>query len=243
MKDVFQILSQIDGGFVLDAATGRGEFIKILKQNLKSYTQITGIDSSEKSVAYAQKVFPENDVEIYRMNLEQIQYEDASFDTVSISNSLHHLEHPEVIFKELLRVLKPGGLLIVLEMYCDGEQSPAQQTHILMHHWVADVDMATGIFHKETLTRDEIIKLVKKLKLKKQEVTDFYLPVDDPKAAKNCANLMKSCEDTMKRLQALPNSAALQAAGESLAKRIQEIGCASASRLLITGYKPQGDIL
>jgi ubiquinone/menaquinone biosynthesis C-methylase UbiE len=241
VKDVFQILSQIDGGLVLDAATGRGEFINVLKQNLKSYVQIVGIDNSDRSVDYAQKLFPENDVEIYRMNLEQIQYEDAYFDTVCISNSLHHLEHPELIFKELLRVLKPEGVFIIAEMYCDGEQSPAQQTHILMHHWVASVDLATGVYHRETFTRDEIISLVKKLKLKKQQVVDFYTPVDDPKAVKNCANLLKSCEDTMKRLQSLPGSEELIHTGQTLIKRIQDIGCASASRLLIKGHKSKGD--
>ena len=42
VKDVIQILQQIDGGIVLDAATGRGDFINVLKQNLKSFQQIIG---------------------------------------------------------------------------------------------------------------------------------------------------------------------------------------------------------
>lgn len=241
MKDVFKILNRIDGGIVLDAATGRGEFISILKENLKSYSQIIGIDSSEKTVDYAQKLFPENDVEIYRMNLESIQYEDSHFDTVCVSNSLHHFEHSGEILAELYRVLKPEGTFILSEMYKDGEQSSAQQTHILMHHWIAKVDRLSGVFHQETYAKSELESIAKKLKLKNTQKIDFYIPVDDPKAPRSCANLIKNCQDTIKRLETLGGHEDLVEEGNRLMQRINEIGCASASRMLIIGTKPKGD--
>ena len=237
VKDVFQILNQIDGGVVLDAATGRGEFINILKQYLKGFTQIIGVDYSEKSVAYAQKVFPENNVEIYRMNLEELPYEDAHFDTVCTSNSLHHFRNIDAVFKEMYRVLKPGGNFILTEMYADGAQSPPQQTHIMMHHWIAKVDSLSGVFHASTFARDEILALVKKMKLKKMHVVDFYHEVDDPKDHKSSQALIKNCQDTIKRLEGLGAYPDLIAEGETIIKRIGEIGFAGASRLLITGHK------
>lgn len=241
MKDVFEILNQIDGGIVLDAATGRGEFINVLKQNLKSYDQIIGVDVSERSVEQASTMFPENDVEIYRMNLEALPFEDGHFDTVCTSNSLHHFERLDQVFSELLRVLKPGGSFILSEMYADGEQSAAQQTHILMHHWVAKVDSLTGVFHRNTYTKDEILALVKKLKLKKAQAHDFYFTVDDPKNAQNCSNLIKNCQQTIKRIEQTEIDKSLIAEGESLIRRITDIGCASASRLLIIAHKAKGD--
>jgi ubiquinone/menaquinone biosynthesis C-methylase UbiE len=237
MKDVFQILNSVDAPLVLDAATGRGEFINVLKQNLRSYTQIIGIDSSEKSVSYAQKVFIENDVEIYKMDLERLQFEDGHFDLVSISNSLHHLEHPDRVFTELTRVLKPGGMMLITEMYRDGEQSEAQRTHILMHHWISAIDRQCGVFHQETYTRDEILAMTKKLHLHKLKVEDFYYPVDNPKEAKNCETLRKNCIETFKRLDNIENKEELLNDGNQILNRIQQVGCASASRLLITGYK------
>lgn len=235
MTEIIKILSQIDGGMVLDAATGRGEFITTLKKYLKSYTQIIGVDASERSVDYAQKLFPENDVEIFRMNLEDLQFDDNYFDVVCTSNSLHHLEHIEIVFAELLRVMKPGSLLILTEMYRDGEQTPAQETHIMMHHWLAEADRMNGIFHQSTFTKAELEKLAKALPLKKLEIVDFYIPVDNP--FKNCETLMSNCKETIKRLENIPGSEDLLAEGYSLLARLKDIGCASASRLMITGHK------
>lgn len=237
MKDAFSILNQIDVKLVLDAATGRGDFIHILKQNLKSYIQIIGVDSSERSVDYAQKLFPENDVEIYQMDLEDLQFEDNYFDLVSLSNSLHHLQNMDRVFSELLRVLKPGGTLLVAEMYRDGEQSEAQQTHIMMHHWLASVDRRLGVFHQDTYSKEEIISIIDKLKLKNMRMADFYFPVDNPKEARNCETLKHNCTETFKRLEGLADQAELINAGNAILERINYVGCASPSRLMFTGTK------
>lgn len=237
MKELIKILSEVDAAYVLDAATGRGDFINTLKQNLKSYTQIIGIDNSEKSVAYAQKLFPENDVEIFKMNLETIQFEDEYFDLVCLSNSLHHLQNPKTVINELLRVLKPGAMLLLSEMYCDGEQSPAQLTHVMMHHWIAGVDRLGGVYHRSTYSKEELNAFANELHLSKMSIIDSYVPVDNPN--RNCESLINNCKDTIKRLQTMPDSEALIAEGNTLLHRINEIGCASASRYIITGYKPK----
>jgi len=237
MKDVYQRLAQIDAGVALDAATGKGEFINVIKSDFRSYAQIIGVDSSEKSVSYAQKVFPENDIEIYRMNLEELAFENEHFDTVTIANSIHHLENPDKVFVELLRVLKPGGLFLVSEMYRDGEQTEAQQTHIMMHHWLSSIDRLFGISHRETYTRDDIHKMIKKLALKKCESFDYYLPVDNPKMNRNCETLLNNCKDGIKRLEASEASSELINKGKELIERINNIGCAGASRVMILGYK------
>lgn len=241
MKDAFSCLNQLDVQYVLDAATGRGEFINTLKQNLRSYVQIIGVDSSEKTVNYTQKLFPENDVEIYRMDLTNLQFEDAYFDLVCISNSLHHMEHMDKVISELLRVLAPGGMLLITEMYQDGAQTDAQQTHTMMHHWIAGVDRKCGVYHRDTFTRDEIKAIVTGLHLDDVCIEDFYFPVDNPKETKNCENLKRNCLDTFKRLESIPDSQDLAEKGQQLLSRIADIGCASASRLLITGRKPKSN--
>ncbi len=241
MKEVFQILNQIDGGVVLDAATGKGEFINVLKKHLRSFSKIIGVDVSEKSVDYAQKVFPENDVEIYRMNLEDLPFEDDHFDTVCTANSLHHFENKDKVFSEMMRVLKPGGTFILTEMYADGDQSPAQNTHILMHHWVAKVDSISGVYHSHTLDKAELEKVIRKLHLQKKKIIDFYPQVDDPKDSKVCSGLINNCHTTLKRLEHIDAPAELKSEGHEIIKRIKEIGCASASRLLVIGHKKKGD--
>ena len=48
-----RILSGIDGGKVLDIATYEGHFVRILKENLKSYSEIVGIDVNEQAIETA----------------------------------------------------------------------------------------------------------------------------------------------------------------------------------------------
>ena len=64
MRDPFSILNTLEAAYVLNVATGRGDFINILRDNLKSYVKIIGVDASDKNVDRAQKLFPENDIEI-----------------------------------------------------------------------------------------------------------------------------------------------------------------------------------
>ena len=59
---------------------------------------------------------------------------------------------------------KPGGQIIICEMYRDG-QTDAQQTHVALHHWWAAVDTAEGILHHETYTRQEIVAITEGMSL------------------------------------------------------------------------------
>lgn len=237
MRDAFKKLSSIDAGKVLDAATGRGEFIHTIKQTFASFSQIIGVDVSDKAVLFAQKVHPENNIEVYRMDLQNLSFTDGYFDTVCISNSLHHLADVDKVLSELLRVLKPGGMLLVTEMYRDGIQSEAQKTHIAMHHWVASIDRLQGVSHGMTFAKQEIIDFILKWDLNNIEIEDFYYPVDNPKDAKNCESLHNNCKESLKRLESLENTDDLIREGHLLQERINKVGCASASRLLITAIK------
>ncbi|HOD17679.1 MAG TPA: class I SAM-dependent methyltransferase [Candidatus Cloacimonadota bacterium] len=237
MQDVFKLLKHIDGGKVLDAACGKGDFINVIKQNFKSYEQIIGVDSSEICVKQAQNLFPENNIEIYRMDLEQLDFADNYFDTVCISNSLHHLENKERVLHELMRVLKSGGLFVIQEMYSDGKQNQAQQTHILMHHWFAEIDTLNNHYHRPTYTRQELIDLFDSLELDNTHLEDYYIPVDNPADPKVINPLLHNVKDRIKKCQSLPSSESLCEEGQKILERLTTIGYMSASKLLFTGRK------
>ena len=238
MKDVFDILSKIKAPQVLDAATGRGEFINILKQRLGHFVRIVGVDSNPKTVEYTQNLFPEDEVEIYQMNLEQLSFVDDRFDLVTISNALHHLANVDLVLSEMMRVLKPGGRFLISEMYKDGTQTDAQLTHIMMHHWVAKVDQRFGIDHFETFERQQIIDKIQSLGLTDLLIKDYYIPVNNPKDAQNCENLKRNYAGILKRIDSLEDSQPLIVEGEEIQRRIQFHGCAPASRIMILGTKP-----
>lgn len=237
MKDVFQKLSNLEAGLVLDAATGRGEFIRVLKHTLGSFDRIIGIDVNDAAVNQAQSLFPENNIEIFRMNLDELNFADAYFDTVCISNSLHHLEHPEHVFTELLRVLKPGGNMIILEMYQDGIQSPPQLTHIQMHHWISKIDTLNGVFHRSTFCKAELVALVQNLPLENLEIVDSFAPSEDPLDPAELAPLIKKVQDWIKRCKSVSIAEEICSEGHQIIERMKTFGCLSASKLFFTATK------
>jgi hypothetical protein len=95
-----------------------------------------------------------------------------------------------------------------------------------------------GVFHNNIYPREEILSLVNKLGLDDLIIDDFYYPVDNPKDTRNCESLRKTCQESFKRLESLEDNEELIAEGNSLLDRINRIGCASASKLLIMGKKP-----
>ena len=91
MNSMKDILSEISGGHVLDVATGNGGFIHELISGLKHYDDILGIDIKEKAKsAFVESFKDDPKIHFRLMDAEKPEFPAASFDTVCISNSLHH---------------------------------------------------------------------------------------------------------------------------------------------------------
>jgi len=148
-------LQEISGGKVLDVATGSGHFIEALTKMLKDYDCFVGIEISEKELKSARKKFEERRVKFLKMDAEHLKFEDNCFDTVCISYSLHHLANTDRVLAEMMRVLKPDGYFLVQEAFYDGEQSEAQKTHVLQHHWGAEIDSLLGTVHHKTYSKQK----------------------------------------------------------------------------------------
>ncbi|MBN1620757.1 class I SAM-dependent methyltransferase, partial [candidate division WOR-3 bacterium] len=107
MNDPTEILRQISGKRILDVATGLGANIEHLINSLKSYEEIIGIDIEKPERILApdrESVFKRERIKYVQMDAGHLEFEDNSFDTVSIGNSLHHLEDPVKVLSEMYRV-------------------------------------------------------------------------------------------------------------------------------------------
>ena len=225
------ILGQLSGGRVLDVATGGGNFIHFLLEGLQDYTDIIGVDNNERAAATFTEAFKENPkVKFQMMDAQKLDFDDSSFDLVCISNSLHHLD-PVPVLREMKRVLRPNRLLLVSEMYRDG-QTETQMTHVHLHHWWAAVDTVNGIVHRETYTRQGLLDLVSELNLKDLATFDLYDLSEDPKSPDIITELEPVFERYIQRADGHPE---LQTRGKELKKRVKEIGFHSATTLVVMG--------
>jgi SAM-dependent methyltransferase len=247
-------LSSVSGGRILDVATGGGDFIHTLMKTLRSYDSLVGIDycpsnSSRNELESAKKRFEGKPVRLIEMNAENLKFEDESFDSVCVSNSLHHFANIDRVLIEMKRVLKKDGNFILQEVYCDGDQTEAQKADERRHEWEARVDSLLGITHNKTLTRQRIIDIANSLKLKELEILDSTHPVDclfckrgheceDPKNQTVLDESIKDIDNIIKRIQNcsdLQTRKRLKEEGEQIKEAILESGSSPASYLFIIG--------
>lgn len=245
MQTPKELLAPLPGGRILDIATGSGQFIGFLIEGLASFDEIIGIDTSEKAgTAFAAAFKDQPKVRFEKMDAAQLDFPDASFDLVCISNSLHHMADLEPVLSEMKRVLrspdpasgKPGGHFLVSEMYRDS-QTEAQMTHVLMHHWWGYIDTAKGVIHNETYTRPQLLEIISGLGLQEVAVHDLNDLSGDPKDPETVKYLTDVTNQYIQRLEGLPGEADLRARGLELLERLNAVGFQSATSLLAISQK------
>jgi demethylmenaquinone methyltransferase/2-methoxy-6-polyprenyl-1,4-benzoquinol methylase len=98
-------------GKVLDVACGTGDMACELQ---KQGCSVVGIDLSEEMLSIARQKAPAATCLI--ADAEQLPFEDGTFDAVTCAFGVRNFVHLEAGLKEMLRVLRPGGKMVVLEL-------------------------------------------------------------------------------------------------------------------------------
>jgi ubiquinone/menaquinone biosynthesis C-methylase UbiE len=94
---------------ILDLGCGEGTRLGLIKGDGKN---LTGIDVSEMAIKKAKAKYPQNS--FVSGNIEKLPFPDGSFDFVYSAFVFEHLDKPEEVLQEALRVLKPGGKLLII---------------------------------------------------------------------------------------------------------------------------------
>lgn len=102
---------------LLDVACGTGDFsIAAHRIGIK---QVKGIDISSKMVEVGRKKVQElgleKHVDLQVGDSEQMNFPNDLFDVVTVAFGVRNFEHLEIGLKEMWRVLRPGGKVIILE--------------------------------------------------------------------------------------------------------------------------------
>ncbi len=104
---------------VLDIATGTGDLaIKLAKEIDGSH--ITGIDLSEGMIRVGKTKVEQaglsSRITLATADALQMPFADNSFDAITVAYGVRNFEHLDKGYAEMLRVLRPGGMLCVLEL-------------------------------------------------------------------------------------------------------------------------------
>lgn len=102
---------------VADLGAGEGTLSQLIAQRAR---KVIAIDNSEKMVEFGQALAKEHSLSNleYRLgDIESPPIDDETIDLAIFSQALHHAAHPPRALSEALRILKPGGRLIILDLH------------------------------------------------------------------------------------------------------------------------------
>lgn len=100
-------IGECSGKKILDLGSGPGNVAEIFAGR---GAEVTGADFSPEMVKVAQSRHPH--ISFKQANGEKLPFADATFDAVVCNYVVHHFARPDVVFREISRVLKPGGRLV-----------------------------------------------------------------------------------------------------------------------------------
>jgi len=108
---VLRCLSPRPGQAILDGGTGMGFYLKAL-ETVTPGLRLAGVDLDPQPLGYAYGHLGGR-ATLARARLEHLPFADAAFDRVILSEVLEHLDDDAAGLAEVLRVLRPGGLLAI----------------------------------------------------------------------------------------------------------------------------------
>jgi len=117
-KKAIRLLKKDDPKHILDVATGTADMAIMACKILKP-EKVIGIDISEGMLELGRKKIEKeslgNIIQLQTGDSETINQPSGSFDAVMVAFGVRNFENLENGLAEMLRVLKPGGRLIILE--------------------------------------------------------------------------------------------------------------------------------
>lgn len=218
---------------VLDVGTGSGDFIAILKSVFPQAT-IEGVDPNTESLSKAKEVYP--NVIFSEMAAENLAFGDNTFDVVSMSMALHHLPKVKKGLKELKRVVKTSGWIIINELFSDN-LNPAQEVHKQFHHFRSYIDRLTGICHRETFRKDEILQIIKEAGISVQfyfeDTKDVNLGAEEGALDKR----VEKMKEMLEKIKGRPEYDMLKPQIEDFREKAKKFGFQPATRVVVVGKK------
>jgi ubiquinone/menaquinone biosynthesis C-methylase UbiE len=109
------------GESILDVGCGTGVFLPGLAASVGPEGRVVGLDHSTAFLDDARKRLAgaslADKVELVEGDAHRLPFADATFDAAHCERLLMHLEDPALAIREMYRVVRPGGRVVVAEVY------------------------------------------------------------------------------------------------------------------------------
>lgn len=109
LKPILKMREQCGYKTLLDIGAGTGYFLKLAKDR---GFDVFGIEVSERASEFARENYGVNLLNI--TDIEEARFHDGSFDVITLCHVIEHLPYPEVTLKEVYRILRPNGILLIV---------------------------------------------------------------------------------------------------------------------------------
>ncbi|MDR3251086.1 MAG: class I SAM-dependent methyltransferase [Tannerella sp.] len=140
-------------GKLLDVPVGTGQFTAA-KYARMSGASITCLDYSSDMMGKAQKRFADAGLSNIKFTLGDVgalPFEDSAFDTVLSMNGFHAFPDKEAAYREIFRVLSPGGLFIGC-FYVKGEKPRTdwfiKHFYVPRHYFTPPFETKDGVYNR-----------------------------------------------------------------------------------------------
>lgn len=123
---IIKIMDGLAYESVLDVGCGTGSLLSEVMKRKK--VAVAGLDISDKMLGIAKKRLGEN-ADLRNGDSEHLPWKGNSFDIVTCTDSFHHYPNPAAVLKEMRRVLKLDGKVIIADPWAP---SPFRQVGNLL---------------------------------------------------------------------------------------------------------------
>ena len=117
--NLIKAIAPIPGQRLLEVGCGTGILCRLLAPKVSPAGCVIGVDISPDLISIAQHLATQaglaNMIQWCAGNAETLPFPDASFDGVLAARLLLHVSQPEIILKELVRVVRPGSKVVVMD--------------------------------------------------------------------------------------------------------------------------------
>lgn len=116
-RQTFDALDITEGDYILDVGCGRGNDARAMAEQVGRSGKVIGIDIDPGLIDDVVKLTQglKLPLEFREGNVYSLDFKDNTFDACRTDRTLQHLENPQKALTEMVRVLKPGGRIVVSE--------------------------------------------------------------------------------------------------------------------------------